>query len=350
MTIHEWMLRIRRRMKIRKLSTIRTRRNDLVSFAKKAGRLGVAIDTLTSMQKLLDPEIVTLVIDDEWKKAGEEPKTTTIDLGKKLLAIARSIGCVDESSLEKLGDIRADLEKHRQGGMTPKNMRLIRQVLNEKVWERVVNCPTELMKRAHSLKDKAPVKAAVTAQIAVGIAILTVAPVRAANLAAIRLDENLIKPGGPETPYLLVFPHYDVKNRIDLTFEFDDYLTDLIDEYVQEHRPSLLRGANGDWLFPDTTGRSKDPHLFGIQTTERIRKATGLRITIHQFRHAAAAIYLKYHPGDYETVRRFLGHKSLKTTTNFYCGLETIQASREFSKIIRQHRRFVDDEPPRAGQ
>jgi integrase len=88
----------------------------------------------------------------------------------------------------------------------------------------------------------------------------------------------------------------------------------------------------------------------GIQITERIQKATGLRITIHQFRHAAAAIYLKHHPGDYETVRRFLGHRSLKTTVNFYCGLETIQASREFSKIIRQHRRLVDDEPPRAGR
>ena len=49
--------------------------------------------------------------------------------------------------------------------------------------------------------------------------------------------------------YLLVFPHYDVKNRVDLTFEFDDYLTDLIDEYVQEYRPSLLRGANGIGFF-----------------------------------------------------------------------------------------------------
>ena len=105
-----------------------------------------------------------------------------------------------------------------------------------------------------------------------------------------------------------------------MTFEFDEYLTDLIDEYVQEYRPLLLRGANGDWLFPGTTGGSKDPHLFGIQITERIQKATGLRITIHQFRHAAVAIYLKYHPGDYETVRRLLGHRNIRTTINFYCG------------------------------
>ena len=31
----------------------------------------------------------------------------------------------------------------------------------------------------------------------------------------IRLGENLIKPGiKPEDPYWLVFPHYDVKNRV----------------------------------------------------------------------------------------------------------------------------------------
>jgi integrase len=329
-----------------KASTIRTRRTDLVSLAKKAVRIGTPIEGITSLSVLLHPSLVEKVIDDEWEKAGDEPKITTIDLGKKVVAVARSVGCLDESALEKLDETRAALEKHRNEGMTPKNMKLIRQVLNEEVWRRVVNYPTQLMKQARSLKDRAPLKAAVTAEIAVAIAILTLAPVRAANLAAIRLDENLIRPGGLESPYLLVFPHYDVKNRVDLTFEFDEYVTGLIDEYVQDYRSSLLRGANGDWLFPGTTGGSKNPHLFSIQLTERIQKATGLRITMHQFRHAAAAIYLKHHPGDYETVRRLLGHRNIRTTIRFYCGLETIHASRLFAKVIRQHMRFSEDGPP----
>ena len=62
------------------------------------------------------------------------------------------------------------------------------------------------MKRAQSTKDRAPLKAAVTAQIAVAIAILTLAPVRAANLASIRLDENLIRPGGLEFTLLACLP------------------------------------------------------------------------------------------------------------------------------------------------
>ena len=224
--------------------------------------------------------------------------------------------------------------------MTPKNLQLIRQVLNDEVWGRVVNCPKALMRRARSLKNQAPVKAAITAQIAVAIAILTVAPVRASNLAAIRLDENLIKPGGPQSPYWLVFPNYDVKNRVDLDFPLDAYLTELIDEYVHDFRPDLVRGSNDNALFPGKTGGSKDAHLFGIQITDRIKKATGLRITIHQFRHAAAAIYLKHRPGEYETVRRLLGHRSIRTTTNFYCGLETIHATRLFGEIVRQHLTF----------
>ena len=186
-------------------------------------------------------------------------------------------------------------------------------------------------------------KAAVMAEVAVATAIETVAPVRALNLALIRLDENLTRPGGIGSNYVLVFPYYDVKNRVDLTFELDEYVTGVIEEYIQDYRPTVLRGANSDWLFPGINGQAKNPHLFGIQITDRIQKATGLRITLHQFRHAAAAIYLKHHPGDYETVRRLLGHRNIRTTIKYYCGLETIQASREFGKIIRDHLRFDPD-------
>ena len=75
--------------------------------------------------------------------------------------------------------------------------------------------PNVLMQQAHSAKDHAPIKAAISAQLAVAVAILTFAPVRLGNLVSIELGQNLIKPGGLDTPYWLVFPHYDVKNRID---------------------------------------------------------------------------------------------------------------------------------------
>jgi len=327
-----------------KASTLRTRRTDLIGFAKKAVRLGVPMEDLSSLAALLNPELVDRILDKEWEANGDEPKTTTIDLAKKLVAVARSANCLTQKQLTQVDDKRAVLEQYRKEGMTPKNLKLIRQVLNSEVWSRVINSPDELMRQARALKDQAPVKAAVTAQIAVGVAILTSAPIRASNLAAIRLGENLVKPGAADTPYLLVFPDNDVKNQVDLTFELDDYVTAVIDEYVRDFGPAVMRRSNEDWLFPGGDGGSKDPHLFGIQIAERIQKVAGLRITLHQFRHAAAAVYLKDHPGDYETVRRFLGHRNIRTTVRFYCELETIQASRLLNEVVRKHRRVDPNE------
>ncbi len=61
---------------------------------------------------------------------------------------------------------------------------------------------------------------------------------------------------------------------------------------------------------------------------------------MHQFRHAAGALILKHRPGEYELVRRILGHKSVQTTINFYCDLETTQASEIFTDIVRQRLDF----------
>jgi len=326
--------------------TIKTRRVELVGFAKKAARLGMPIEDLSSLAALLAPEVVEKVIESEWAKNGDHPKVSTIYMAKKLYGVARSYGCLESAALGRLDDMRANLEEYRPVGLTEKNLNLIRHVLNEDVWTRVVNCPARLMRQARAIKDRAPVKAAVTAQIAVAIAIESVAPVRAGNLAKIQLDENLIKPGGPDEPYLLVFPDYDVKNRVALTFGLGEDLTELIDEYVNDYRFAVLRGSNEPWLFPGGTGGSKDPRLFGIQISDRIEKLTGLRMTIHQFRHAAAAIYLKHNPGHYETVRQFLGHRNIRTTINFYCALESIHATKQFGDLIRKRliKREDDDE------
>jgi integrase len=333
-----------KRLRPCKDSTIRTRKAELAAFVRMAVKLGVPLGSLTSIGTLLHPDMVERVIDAYWQKDGEEPRIYTIELGSKLLAVARASGELDDLLLERLDDMRAGLDQYRRDGLSEKNRALIREVLSGNIWAEVVNLPAALLKQARGLKDHAPVKAAVLAQIAVAIAILTFAPVRLINLVRTRLDENLIKPGGIDNPYWLVFPDYDVKNRVPLEFQFDQILTDCIDEYVNEFRPVLLRGSNEAWLFPGEAGGFKTPNMFSTQITESIRKAVGLRITVHQFRHAAAAGYLRHRPGEYESVRRLLGHRSIKTTMNFYCGLETTQATKTFGEIVRQHMSF-DPEP-----
>jgi hypothetical protein len=199
-----------------KPSSIRTRRAELQAFARMAVRQGFPIGNLSSLSALLEPSLVEKVLDAYWKEDGEEPRVYTIDLAWKLLSVARETKCLSELDLDRLDDIRAALEDHRQGGLTEKNRRVIRQVLTEGIWDEVIKLPGSMMEQARLLRDHAPVKAAVMAQIAAGIAILSFAPVRLGNLIRIRLDENLIRPGGLKAPYWLVFPRYDVKNRVKL--------------------------------------------------------------------------------------------------------------------------------------
>jgi len=66
-------------------------------------------------------------------------------------------------------------------------------------------------------------------------------------------------------------------------------------------------------------------------------KPLAYEMTVHQFRHAAGALILKYRPGEYELVRQLLCHRNVQTTINSYIGLENIQASEIFGKIVAAH-------------
>jgi Phage integrase family len=334
-----------RRARPQRPNSIRQRRAELEAAARTAVKAGVPIEALNSLSALLAPDVVEKILDAYWGQA-EIPKTYAIDLASKLLGIARETKCLDEAACERLDGMRHSLEAHRRGGMTDKNTALIRQVLTPGVWGRVVNLPMEMMAAARSDRLRAPLKAAVTAQLAVAIAILTVAPVRRANLTTIKLGFNLIKPDGPDSDYWLVFPDYDVKNRVKLEFPLEKYLTRLIDEYVYDFRPNLMRGSNGDFLFPGQCKGAKQMGKFSTQIMRRIFKATGLQMKTHQFRHAAGAIILRHRPGEYELVRRVLGHRNIKTTIQSYVGLETVQANEIFSSIVLE---LMDSKLEAAG-
>jgi hypothetical protein len=182
-----------------KPSTITTRRRELVAAVRMAVKLGIPLASLTSLGALVHPDVAEKVLDGYWRKDGEVPTTYTINLSCRFVALAHSVGGLDEAAVRQLGDLRFALEQHREDGMTPKNLALIRCVLTVEVWSRVTKLPEQLLRQARLEQRHAPVRAAVLAQIAVAVAILTVAPVRLGNLASIRLGENLIKPGGPQS-------------------------------------------------------------------------------------------------------------------------------------------------------
>ena len=327
-------------------STIAMRRRELIAAVRAAIEAGIPLEDLSSLRELLRPGRVEIIIEYYWRKNGDRPTLYTIDLASKLLALARSESDINADEIARIDEIRICLEEHRSSGLTEKNRRLIREIDHTDVWREVVQLPPRLMAEAQANGNAMPVKAAVTAQLAVAITILIRAPVRMQNLAAIQIGVNLIRPGGAGTPYMLVFPDYDVKNRVPLEFEFDAGTTEIIDEYIHKHRPQLMRGLNHDYLFPGAGKDQKSTKTLSEQISKLLWKELGLTITPHQFRHAAAYIMLKADPGNYELVRRVLGHRSSATTRNFYIGLESLEANRLFGEMVTRLERGESPSKP----
>jgi hypothetical protein len=171
-----------------------------------AVKMGVPVERLTSLSALLAPDVAEKILDAYWRRNGEIPRLFTINLAFRFLAIAKETKCLDDAACERLVEMWQDLEQHRQGGLTDKNSALIRQILTTGVWSRVVKLPVAMMAIARSQQANQPIRAAVTAQLAIAISILTFAPVRLANLTAIKLGFKPDQAGGPQLELLARLP------------------------------------------------------------------------------------------------------------------------------------------------
>jgi integrase len=174
----------------------------------------------------------------------------------------------------------------------------------------------------------------------VAIEILPNAPMRAKNLASLHLGRNVVRTRAGGTRHI-VLPPQEVKNNTELAFEVSDVLGELMDIYVARCRP-LLNCDPGGYLFPARKGGAKTPAQLAAQIKRTIAQETGIILNAHAFRHLSAMLFLTANPGEYETVRLFLGHKSLTTTVRAYCGLEQADALRRLDALIDSHRRKLE--------
>ena len=314
-----------------KPSTIKTRRDYLRLAASAAVKQGVPAESLRSLADLVSPPVVRRILELYVAKKGGKISTFTIDMAERLYAIARTYAKAPEEQLRQLERFCIKLRPNRRPGLTEKNMAVVRAFKDPQNRARLKALPTQLFNEALAERD-ARMQGAVTAELAVLIQILLVAPMRLANLAALHLETSVIRIGGPEPTYHLVIPPEDVKNDQPLEYPLPKAVSEMLGRYLTEFRPRLCRQDN-PWLFPGEGVGHKTKGTLSDQIIKRITKGLGIRVTPHQFRHLAAAFILEKDPANYEFVRRVLGHKNLETTIRFYVGLETVDAVRKFSAM-----------------
>src|SRR5262249_30620854 len=120
--------------------------------------------------------------------------------------------------LEALKKLRVQVDPGK-GEMTERNRTRLRVFDDPVNVESLINLPESMIRSVARLKEPG-YNDAVRAQTALAIAIELVAPLRAKNLAGLRLDRHLVRGRpGPGAVVHLVIPPGEVKNKNPLDFE-----------------------------------------------------------------------------------------------------------------------------------
>ena len=91
------------------------------------------------------------------------------------------------------------------------------------------------------------------------------------------------------------------------------------------------------------SGQRDKPSALGKRITAAVLKATGCIVNPHLFRHLGAKRHLDAHPGEHAVVQRVMGHRSIDTTANHYCGFESAAAAQHFDEGLLAGRRAAEE-------
>lgn len=310
-------------------ATLRDRRGKLCQLACHYVLSGGRLNELKSLKDLFQGNAHKRILKSIEAQNGGRPNGHAANLAHNLLIIAKHyVHASDEATTA----IRNAKNKFRpkKTGMTSRNRSRLRSVLEDKALPKLLRLPTEFVK---TLDIQNPILAdAIRIQTALAIQIELVAPMRAKNLAALDIETQFDFVS--DTQCHIIIEGDQVKNDQTLNYVLGESFIRLFRLYVDVYRPILLGVNQSSSLFISRTGRTKNPAELAAQIQSFIKDQTGLRMNVHLFRHLTGYIYLLHYPGQYEPVRQLLGHKDIRTTVNFYVGLEEDAAFKRYGDIL----------------
>jgi site-specific recombinase XerD len=170
------------------------------------------------------------------------------------------------------------------------------------------------------------------------IALLALHPIRIKNFAALAVADTFINIDGR---WWLHIPSEDTKSRRVDERQVPEFITDLVDSYVNTHRAVLCRGdaENLALWVSSTTGRQLTTKNLGTLISKLTRETIGVDVSPHLFRTAGAstaAVYGGNHP---HLASALLNHRDPRVTEEHYNRATTFSAGDEYALITQFYRR-----------
>lgn len=95
-------------------------------------------------------------------------------------------------------------------------------------------------------------------------------------------------------------------------------LIGILEEYLRDFRPHLIRKVDPGTLFVSSVGIQMRMNRMGSLVSTLTLRHGGRRVTPHHFRDIVAFKWLKEHPRDYLTLSKILWHTNIQTTIRIY--------------------------------
>jgi integrase len=299
---------------------------------------GVDQQQITSLRHLVYPlDRPEAIIRFFMKRVGNGKSSAMSErIAQTLLLLGRDYCGLKASDVARLATWRDRVTPPAPTGLTEKNLRRLRALIQPRARAMILNFPQELMRRS-AAPHMTPHDAARLAMYAVAMEILLICPMRRKNLAELRLDRHLYRPDprGKRLTHLMIDAG-DVKNSNAIQWPIPPESARLIETFLTQHRPHLAEPGN-PYLF-GTADRQRSAQHLGEWLAGAITASIGVEFNVHLARHFAAWNFLRENPGQYEVVRQVLGHRNINVTIAYYVGLEADSAAQHFDATVLRDR------------
>src|SRR5690242_11530623 len=204
---------------------------------------GTPIEMVTSLACLVEFEAFKKILAHLRERQGGQPTTALLGLARTLKAIAKHKEQMSEQHVQRMARICANYARQLEGHVSKSRTRL-QSFEDERLLAALLHMPERLIEEARR-PGTSPKKAQLLAQTAVAIEIEWHAPLRLANLAALKLQQNIqaITIKG-EVRWIIRFDRHETKNRSLLVYELP---ADAVRRIQQAFR--FYEQTNG-WVFP----------------------------------------------------------------------------------------------------
>jgi integrase len=169
------------------------------------------------------------------------------------------------------------------------------------------------------------------------IALLALHPLRIKNFATLTIGQTIQKIGDH---WWLIIDVKKTKTRHRDERRVPEFMTEIIDRYVEEYRPILLRENTQHSAFwvSSTTGRQFTTKNMGTLISKITEQTLGVDVSPHLFRMAAATTAAIYGSSTPHLATGVLGHRDKRITEEHYNRARSLQAGAIQAGIIETYK------------